>query len=116
MELLAEENIPAPMIKRLRSDGWTVTAIIELAAGDDDYQIAARAIETRVILLTQDRDFGELAFHRGLPIIGVVMVQLERLTLLSQIDRVSAFLASESDRLNNTFTVLEPASVRRRAL
>lgn len=116
MDLLADENIPGPVIRRLRSDGWNVSAIIDFAPGVDDTLIANQSKSANVVLLTQDRDFGELAFHRGVPVAGVVMMQLERLSLPSQIERVSTFLAAEKDKLIGSFTVLEPASFRRRAL
>jgi predicted nuclease of predicted toxin-antitoxin system len=116
MDLFADENVPSPILRRLRQDGWLVIAMSEIAPGEDDELVAARANNAGVVLLTADRDFGELTFHRGLPVIGVVLMQLERLSLPAQVERVAAFLAAERANLAGSFTVLEPATVRRRIL
>jgi predicted nuclease of predicted toxin-antitoxin system len=116
MDLFADENVPSPMLRRLRQDGWSVIAMSEIAPGEDDVLVAARANTAGLVLLTADRDFGELTFHRGLPVVGVVLLQLERLSLSAQVERVSTFLAAERANLAGSFTVLEPASVRRRVL
>jgi predicted nuclease of predicted toxin-antitoxin system len=40
--------------------------------------VAARAKHAGLVLLTADRDFGGLTFRRGPPVVGVVLLQLER--------------------------------------
>jgi predicted nuclease of predicted toxin-antitoxin system len=116
MDLLVDENVPTAVLRRLRQDGWSVIAMSEIAPGEDDMLVAARAKNAGLVLLTADRDFGELTFHRGLPLVGVVLLQLERLSLHAQVERVATFLSAERANLAGSFTVLEPASVRRRGL
>lgn len=114
--LVADENVPRPVLDRLRADGWDVDAITDLAPGSPDEQVLARANLERKVLLTQDRDFGELAFSSKLPVAGIVLFELERLSLASQADRLSTVLVAERDGLDGCFLVVEPARVRHRAL
>ena len=92
MKLLADENLPRTVIKRLRQDGWDVLAMSDIAPGDGDDRVIGRAHSAGLILITQDRDFGELAIARALPVVGVVLVELERLSLPLQAERLSECL------------------------
>ena len=88
----------------------------DIAPGDDDDLVIGRAHSTGLILITQDRDFGDLAIARSLPVLGVVLVELERLSLPLQVQRLSACLDAERDNLIGSFLVVEPGRVRRRRL
>jgi predicted nuclease of predicted toxin-antitoxin system len=116
MQLVADENVPQPVIRRLRSDGFTVLAISEVAAGISDVRVMQASHERAFILITQDRDFGELAVRDGLPVAGVILLELERLSLGSQIERISRCLADNNEVWEGNFSVVEPGRVRRRAL
>lgn len=116
MQILADENLPGPMVARLRQDGFEVIAIKEVAAGVDDTVVMQAANERSVMLVTQDRDFGELVVRRELPILGVILVQLERLPLATQIERLSECLQVGLAEFVGHFTVVEPARIRKRLL
>lgn len=65
--LLANENFPAPALKRLRAAGFDVVAVAEDMPGASDQVVLARASELGRWLVTFDRDYGELVFLRDLP-------------------------------------------------
>lgn len=67
LRLLANENIAADVVDSLRGDGHDVAWIRAETPGTDDQAVLARAIQEQRILLTFDKDFGELAFRFGLP-------------------------------------------------
>jgi len=116
MEFMADENVPRPLIDRLRRDGFQVYAIIELGAGAPDREVLRTARTADLVLITQDTDFGELAVVGGAPIAGVVLFRLARLPLGQQVERVSAVLRSREHRLVGALTVIEPGRVRMRPL
>jgi predicted nuclease of predicted toxin-antitoxin system len=66
--LLANENIPAPSVDYLRTQGYDVRAVAECDAGLRDFDVLRMAVAERRWLLTFDRDYGELIFARGMPI------------------------------------------------
>ena len=86
MDFLADENVPRPIIERLRSDGFTVHTIAEKSPGISDSHVLAVANEGGLILITQDQDFGELAIARQAPVTGVALLELARLPLNAQVE------------------------------
>jgi len=61
MRLLADENIPLDSVRALRSAGHDVFAASEGVRGEPDERHLARAIAEDRLIITFDRDFGELA-------------------------------------------------------
>ena len=66
MRLLADENVPLPSVHVLRAAGVDVTAIAEVTPGIADAEVLSHSRRDGRILLTFDRDFGELVFWRGM--------------------------------------------------
>jgi predicted nuclease of predicted toxin-antitoxin system len=64
--LLADENIPMPVIEVLRVAGHDVLSIRESAPGSPDEAVLRLAVAKNRILVTFDRDYGELVFGMGL--------------------------------------------------
>ena len=60
MRLCANENLPEDCIARLRADGHDVLWIRESAPGSPDHAVLARAYAEHRLLITFDKDFGEL--------------------------------------------------------
>ncbi|WP_347710995.1 DUF5615 family PIN-like protein [Thermalbibacter longus] len=77
MRLLANENVPAAVIDRLRELGHDVAWIRVENPGWPDRKILRRAATEDRNLMTFDKDFGALAFHAGLPASsGIVRLRL----------------------------------------
>jgi predicted nuclease of predicted toxin-antitoxin system len=92
VDLLADGNQHPLVVARLRDAGYSVEFIIESSAGAQDGEILSRAeIGTR-ILLTYDRDFGDLIFHRGYPApFAILYTRLNR----AEPDRIAERLLAE---------------------
>jgi predicted nuclease of predicted toxin-antitoxin system len=75
MELVADESCAGPVIRALREVGHDVLAIAESATGARDEAVIAHALSERRVLITEDRDFGELVYARGHSSAGVVFVK-----------------------------------------
>ena len=77
MRFLADENFPYDAVQALRDDGHDIVWIRTEAPGISDRQVLARAMAAHRILLTFDKDFGELAFHAGLPAsCGIILFRI----------------------------------------
>ncbi len=63
---LADENFPIASVRLLRKSGLDVVAVIEESPGISDAAILQRAEHERRIILTFDRDYGELIFRQRL--------------------------------------------------
>lgn len=67
MDLLVNENVARTVIQELRKRGHDVLSVKELMCGAADDTILARARAEKRIVLTHDKDFGELTFRAALP-------------------------------------------------
>ncbi len=110
---LADENFPRALARILRASGYDLAHVHDFMAGADDPAVAAEAASRGAILLTFDRDFGELTFHRRLASAGIVLFRLGRQPADVIFSHVQAFLASQPS-LRGYFTVVTVNQVRQR--
>lgn len=116
MRWLADECVAAPLVARLREAGHDVLYMAERTAGaTDDAALALAQAEGR-LLLTEDKDFGELAVRWRRPVPGLVLVRIDpKLPLLRWV-RVAAAIERYGDELLGRYTVVEEARFRSRPL
>ena len=77
MRILADENCPRVLVVRLREAGRDVAWIREVARGVSDVAVLSGAQRQRRVILTLDKDFGDLALRRGLPAeCGVILIRV----------------------------------------
>ncbi len=62
---LANENVPGEVVAAARQAGYDLGWIAESSLGADDDTVLARALAEGRVLLTFDKDFGEMAFRQG---------------------------------------------------
>lgn len=103
--LLADENFPLPSVKALRANGHDVYSVAELDA----------SISDKRILLTFDKDFGELVFKNGYrPPNGIIFFRWEHY----QPEEPGKFLITIFEKENLSFdfkiTVIDEDSIRQR--
>ena len=60
MNFLANENFPLLSIHQLRNAHHDVASVIEDTPGAKDHEVLTRAQKEKRIVLTFDRDYGEL--------------------------------------------------------
>jgi len=66
LKIVADESVDKQIVDGLRSNGHNVLFIAELVPGIDDEAVLLRSRESNAILLTADKDFGELVFRQRL--------------------------------------------------
>jgi len=112
MRILADENIDRQIVDRLRQDGHDVWYIPEMQSGISDDLILDRANQEMAILLTADKDFGELVFRQKRISMGVILARLAGLSPLRKAEIVSTAINQHLSDLENSFTVIVPDSLR----
>jgi predicted nuclease of predicted toxin-antitoxin system len=116
MRFLADENMLGPAVAALRAHGHDVLWIRESKTGASDAVILELAQRDRRVLVTADTDFGERAFHSGLPAqCGVVLVRLDWAEPDGDNRAVATALSSRDD-WSGVFAVVERDRVRIRPL
>ena len=117
LPLLADECVPAPVVRLLREAGHDVVHVIETSAGTSDIDVLAVAGETQRVLLTEDRDFGTLVFLARRPApAGVVFYRLSDAPPFAVADRLTQVLAEYGDSVRGAFTTVTERRVRQRGL
>ena len=117
MKLLANENIPLGTVQRLRALGYDVLAITELAAGSTDLVVLSLAHEQQRILITFDRDYGELVYVRRLPCPAcIIYLRFIPANAQEPAERIAALLEKGGELLQEGFVVLDREGYRRRPL
>jgi predicted nuclease of predicted toxin-antitoxin system len=112
MRLLADENVPGETVEALRQQGHDVVWVRADSPGLGDNDVLRRAGREERIVVTLDKDFGELIFSgRIVATTGVILLRLRvpDPTRLTQI--VVAALASRED-WSGHFSVVENDRVR----
>ncbi len=111
MRLLADENVHPVVVQRLRLAGYTIEWIAETAPGLTDLQILDRADIGELLLITYDRDFGELIFKQKLPKpLAIIYSRLGRAEPRYIADRIVQML--EASLLNDQIHVIKKDGVR----
>ena len=80
MNLVADEGVDRPVVERLRQDGHDVVYVAELSPSIPDEEVLQQTNARRAVLVTADKDFGELVFRQGLVHSGVILLRLAGLT------------------------------------
>ncbi len=75
MRLVADESVEGPTVSALRDAGHTVLFIAETSPGIEDEEVLSFARREQALLLTADKDFGELVFRNREPHCGVLLIR-----------------------------------------
>lgn len=112
MRILANENFPGDAVIALRERGHDVVWVRSDAPGSSDRQVLARAQAEERILITFDKDFGELAFHAGLAAVtGVILFRISTPSSRHVARVAVAALESRADWVGH-FSVVEDTRIR----
>ncbi|HZZ80021.1 MAG TPA: DUF5615 family PIN-like protein [Gemmataceae bacterium] len=116
MRIIANENVTRTVIEGLRSRGHNVLSVKESLRGEKDEAILSRAQTEKRIVLTRDKDFGELAFRFGLPAeCGIILLRLSGKDPDSDNERTLEAIDSRTD-WEGHFSVITSDRIRMRPL
>lgn len=116
MRMIVNENVSATVIGELRQRGPDVLSVKESMRSASDEAILARAQAEQRVVVTHDKDFGELAFRSRLPAAcGIVLLRLSDPDRDTDNRRIIEALESRSDWAGH-FAVVMDNRVRLRPL
>jgi predicted nuclease of predicted toxin-antitoxin system len=112
VRILADENFARATVEALRLRGHDVVWVPEDAPSTGDPEVLARALSEDRVLVTFDKDFGDLAVRQGLAVTcGVVLVRVRQLSTVFVTRLVVAALESRIDWKGH-FWVVEETRIR----
>jgi predicted nuclease of predicted toxin-antitoxin system len=113
---LADECVSPFIVARLRDRGQDVLYIAETDPGAPDSDIVGRADRERRLLLTEDKDFGELVFRWHRPAPGIVLLRFFPEARDQKWPQLAAAIDRYGDALLGRYTVVENDRIRSRLL
>ncbi len=116
MRFLADENLHADLVAWLRGGGHDVLYAAEVLPAEPDEVILRRARDEGRIVVTDDKDFGELVFHRRLSTAGVLLLRLRQPSIAARIARLKSVWPSIEGVVSGHLVVVNDRSVRARPL
>ena len=115
--LLTNENVPLQSVKVLRHHGHDVLAITETSPGIGDEEVLELAYKQRRILITFDRDYGELVFLRQLPCPpAIILFRFDPATPDEAGILLADFLLNCGTEIETNFIVMDRDHCRKRPL
>jgi predicted nuclease of predicted toxin-antitoxin system len=112
MRFLADENCDFAVVRALRLSGHDVSAVSEFQRRSDDRELMEIAFNEGRILITEDKDFGWLAYVAKMDSPGVILIRFPATARHGLAASVTRLAADFGAKLVGAFVVLRPGSVR----
>jgi predicted nuclease of predicted toxin-antitoxin system len=112
MKFLLDENLGIKIPQFLRSLKFDVLSILELSPGMTDQEVLKLANKDNRILITLDKDFGELVFKEGLLHSGVILLRLNNNSIDNK-KKIILKALNTTKNYSNKFTVIRDKPFRK---
>lgn len=112
MNFLADEGIDRQIVDGLRQAGYGIGYIAEMDPGISDDIVLELANKKGVLLLTADKDFGELVYRLRRLSSGVVLIRLAGLSPARKSDIVVSMINKHLSEMMGSFSVITAAGLR----
>jgi predicted nuclease of predicted toxin-antitoxin system len=112
MKFLVDECTGNGVAEWLSRQGYDVVSILKVSPGISDDEVLSRAFRESRILITMDKDFGDMVFRNKKNHCGIVLLRLESWHLQSKISVIESMLTHYANELEGNFIVLTEQSIR----
>ncbi len=115
-KFIVDESTGDKVAELLRTEGFDVVSVISQMRGADDLSIIQRALNEGRIIVTNDKDFGELVFHQNFKPSGVLLLRLEDESTLNKVKVVRTIVRQHLTNLEGNFLVVTERKIRKRPI
>lgn len=112
---LADESVDFRIIDYLKNQGFSIETILNLSPSLPDEKVLSTANEMGAILLTEDKDFGQLTYRLKKKNHGIILIRLGGVSIDQKNIMIHSVLNSNNDLANN-FTVISKDNIRMRKI
>jgi predicted nuclease of predicted toxin-antitoxin system len=116
LRFLADECCDAGLVTSLRNEGHDVLYVPELRPGGPDEVVLRQAYQEGRVLLTEDKDFGELVYRLKKPAAGIVLIRIPVEQRRIKWLRVKRLIEKYGDRLPGHLVIVGDERFRFRPL
>ena len=112
MKFLVDECTGASVVACLRDKGHDAVAVVEVMPEASDEDVLHRAVAEDRIVVTNDKDFGELVYRSGWEHRGIVLLRLRDESPENKVRIMKIVLAQVGERLQNHYIVATEKGIR----
>jgi len=112
VQFIIDESTGSAVVECVRHAGHDVIAVADILPQANDPAILTLASTQKRILITNDKDFGELVYRSGHQHHGVLLLRLHDESSKNRVRVVSATLNQCGERLVGNFTVATDSAIR----
>ena len=112
MRFVADESCDFSVVRALRDAGHDVTVIAEIAPRIEDEEVLKLAHQRGTLLVTEDKDFGQLVYASARATEGVLLLRFPAGARSSLAAAAVELVEKRGDELAGCFVVLQPGRVR----
>lgn len=112
MKFLVDESVEYSVAAFLRSRKYDVVAVTDNFPGSSDEKVLSYSDKEGRILITNDKDFGELIFHLRMLHAGVILLRLQREEASIKIEKLKILLRKYSKKIPGSFVVVSSSKIR----
>ncbi|MBX9579730.1 MAG: DUF5615 family PIN-like protein [Gemmataceae bacterium] len=112
MNVLVDVNAGPAVAAALRGLGHDAAFVGDRDPTLPDDDILARAAADGRLVVTLDKDFGELAYRSGLPHVGVLLLRLGNVRAAEKVRAVTDIFTQYGDQLSGRFAVYQDGRLR----
>jgi predicted nuclease of predicted toxin-antitoxin system len=116
MKFLADENLEYAVFSYLIENKIDILAVRDLMKGSTDAEIIEYAFKNNRVIITNDKDFGELTFRLHKSHTGIILLRLSDANSDEKKKLVLSALEKLGRQIANKFIVVEKSGIRIRSL
>ena len=111
-KFLIDESCGIKLYQALLENNYDVESVTNIMPKANDIDILNYAEKEKRILITNDKDFGELIFRLKRPSIGVILLRLRKNIPVFRIKYTINVIENFSDKLKNNFLIVTEKKIR----
>ena len=112
MKFLIDVGVSKKVELWLQNHGYDIKSIRAINPRMSDKEILKMAASEKRMVITMDKDFGELVYNSGLPHGGVLLLRLEEAQSDEKVKIIDRILERYSDKLSDNFCVFKDGKLR----
>lgn len=116
MKILADESLDGPVVAWLRELGHDVVWAVEHCPGASDRSLVDQARAMGQVVITADRDFGDLVFRQGLQVPGIALLRIRTRSAEGYLRVFQEHWAAVESKVTGHFVVMSRGRIRVRPL
>jgi predicted nuclease of predicted toxin-antitoxin system len=112
LKLLVDVGVGKKVDLWLSAYGYNIKSVRDINPRMPDQDILKMAVSEGRMVVTMDKDFGDLVYNSGQPHAGVLLLRLEDESSDEKIKVIGAILEKYSDKIYNNFCVYKDGKLR----